>query len=69
MKTTMPRPRCSGLVPLLLSLAERTLVEVSGIAPSRRSPGLLWMHNDSGDQAVLYAGQHQIKAKQQQGGI
>lgn len=29
--------------------------ETSGIAASRRTPGLLWVHDDSGGQPVLYA--------------
>ena len=29
--------------------------ETSGLAVSRRSPGLLWSHNDSGNAAVLFA--------------
>ncbi len=29
--------------------------EISGLAASRQSPGLLWTHNDSGGQPVLYA--------------
>ena len=29
--------------------------EASGLAISRRNPGLLWTHNDSGNEAVLYA--------------
>ncbi|MFQ5702795.1 MAG: hypothetical protein ACE5HT_02105 [Gemmatimonadales bacterium] len=29
--------------------------ESSGVAASRRYPGLLWTHNDSGDKPVLYA--------------
>ena len=29
--------------------------ETSGLAVSRRNPGLLWSHNDSGNAAVLYA--------------
>jgi hypothetical protein len=29
--------------------------EASGIAASRRNPGVLWTHNDSGDQNRLYA--------------
>ena len=29
--------------------------ETSGLAVSRRNPGLLWSHNDSGSAAVLYA--------------
>jgi hypothetical protein len=29
--------------------------EASGLAPSRLSPGILWTHNDSGGEPVLYA--------------
>src|SRR6185503_14866394 len=29
--------------------------ETSGLAVSRRNPGLLWSHNDSGSAAVLFA--------------
>lgn len=32
-----------------------TLAEVSGIAASRQSPGVLWMHNDSGNAPAVYA--------------
>ncbi len=35
--------------------AQRRLAESSGIAVSRRHPGLLWTHNDSGDGPFLYA--------------
>lgn len=31
------------------------LVESSGVTPSVRRPGVLWTHNDSGDDARLYA--------------
>jgi len=31
------------------------LGEVSGIAASRRNPGVLWVHNDSGDAPRIYA--------------
>lgn len=44
------------------SLAERTgtlrsppITESSGVAVSRRHPGVLWTHNDSGDGPMLYA--------------
>lgn len=44
------------------SLAERTgffrsprVAESSGVAVSRRYPGVLWTHNDSGNEAVVYA--------------
>lgn len=57
-----------GLTPPALAqqrvptLVERTgtlrappLTESSGVAPSRRFPGVLWTHNDSGDGPMLYA--------------
>lgn len=37
------------------SLPSPAIEEASGIAPSRRTPGLFWLHNDSGDRPVLYA--------------
>lgn len=37
------------------SVAEPELTEVSGIAESRRNPGVLWAHNDSGGGAELFA--------------
>lgn len=37
------------------SLQAAALDEVSGIAASRRNPGILWVHNDSGDRARVYA--------------
>lgn len=37
------------------ALADTELVEVSGIVTARRSPGVLWLHNDSGDSARLFA--------------
>src|SRR5687768_14079224 len=46
----------------LPSLMERTgairsnrLREASGAAVSRRYPGVLWTHNDSGDKPLIYA--------------
>ncbi|MFK8015727.1 MAG: hypothetical protein AB8G17_09840, partial [Gammaproteobacteria bacterium] len=35
------------------TLKDRKLLEVSGIAPSRRRPGLLWVHNDSGSKPTV----------------
>jgi hypothetical protein len=32
-----------------------TKAEASGLALSRRTPGIIWSHNDSGHDAVLYA--------------
>jgi hypothetical protein len=40
---------------LLASLADKQVTESSGLAASRRSPGVLWTHNDSGGQPTLYA--------------
>ncbi len=31
------------------------LTEISGMAASRSQPGVLWIHNDSGDEPVVYA--------------
>ena len=31
------------------------ITEASGIAASRKNPGVLWIHNDSGDSARIYA--------------
>ncbi|HEV3469758.1 MAG TPA: hypothetical protein VG148_10590 [Pyrinomonadaceae bacterium] len=36
-------------------LEEPALEESSGVAASRRNPGLFWTHNDSGDGPYLYA--------------
>lgn len=39
----------------LATLEERKVRESSGLVASRRSPGLLWTHNDSGDGPFVYA--------------
>ncbi len=36
------------------TLAKKALVEASGLAVSRRSPGVVWTHNDSEDEPHLY---------------
>ncbi|MEJ1973596.1 MAG: hypothetical protein WDM96_14385 [Lacunisphaera sp.] len=36
-------------------LAEPRNLEASGLAVSRRTPGLLWTHNDSGGEPILFA--------------
>jgi hypothetical protein len=36
-------------------LGDPRIVESSGLALSRRHPGVVWTHNDSGDQARLFA--------------
>ena len=36
-------------------IADSALTEISGIAASRVTPGVLWVHNDSGDTARIFA--------------
>ncbi len=38
-------------------VASTDLNEVSGAVVSRRHPGVMWLHNDSGDDAAIYAAQ------------
>ena len=40
------------------TLRSPRLSESSGVAVSRRHPGILWTHNDSGDSAAFYATNH-----------
>jgi hypothetical protein len=42
-------------VGLICHLKNLEVVESSGVAPSRRSSGVYWTHNDSGDGARLFA--------------
>lgn len=44
-----------GRVEETAPIGESAVVEASGLVASRRTPGMLWTHNDSGDDAVLYA--------------
>jgi hypothetical protein len=39
----------------LATLEDRRINESSGLVASRRSPGLFWTHNDSGDGPLVYA--------------
>jgi hypothetical protein len=39
----------------LATLEDRRVAESSGLAASRRTPGLIWTHNDSGDGPLVYA--------------
>ncbi|MCB2205174.1 hypothetical protein KQI65_10525 [bacterium] len=39
----------------LCVLSDERILELSGIAASRRSDGIYWLHNDSGDEARLFA--------------
>jgi hypothetical protein len=45
----------SGEAVVVTRLADPRIVESSGLALSRRHPGVVWTHNDSGDQARLFA--------------
>lgn len=53
------RPFCSGSYTFLPAvkghLEGDALVEVSGVVASPSNPAVLWMHNDSGDSARLFA--------------
>jgi hypothetical protein len=40
---------------LVMRLEDPRVVESSGLAVSRRHPGVIWTHNDSGDAARLFA--------------
>ena len=37
------------------TIADERLSEISGLVASRNQPGILWVHNDSGDEAAVYA--------------
>src|SRR5689334_14681170 len=41
--------------PSVVGNVPSALVELSGLAPSHRHPGVLYMHNDSGDTARFFA--------------
>ena len=49
-----PAPDYAGPV-AAAQLAEPRNEETSGLAVSHRTPGLLWTHNDSGGEPVLFA--------------
>jgi hypothetical protein len=51
-------PGCSGRYDRPQSVGpvgDEALLEASGIVASRRADDVLWLHNDSGDRATLYA--------------
>ncbi len=52
----VPAP-CDRFAPMAVAgtVAEPSLVEISGVAASRAHPGVLWVHNDSGGQPALTA--------------
>ena len=53
--TALAQQRTPSLVERTGSLRSPPITESSGVAVSRRHPGVLWTHNDSGDGPMLYA--------------
>ncbi|MCC6729754.1 MAG: hypothetical protein IT208_10495 [Chthonomonadales bacterium] len=49
------RPRAAAQPRLLAMLKDNAVAESSGLTVSRRDPKVLWTHNDSGGDPVLYA--------------
>jgi hypothetical protein len=47
----------------LAQLKEKSLSEVSGLAASATNPGLLWTHNDSGNPAIVYLVDEQLRIR------
>ena len=39
----------------IATIADDRLTEISGLVSGQSQPGILWVHNDSGDAAVVYA--------------
>lgn len=56
-KAERTKPRCPKGQPLRVEgkVASGEIKELSGLVASRRQPGVLWVHNDSGDKGRLYA--------------
>jgi hypothetical protein len=52
---TMPERRAGPCVVVSGPSALPEIAESSGLAVGRRTPGVLWSHNDSGNDAVLFA--------------
>jgi hypothetical protein len=47
---------CNGKKPKRIgTIKDPAIVEASGVVQSRRHPGVLWVHNDSGDTARVFA--------------
>lgn len=47
----------------LAELTDKKLGEVSGLAASSNNPGLLWVHNDSGNDAEIYLVDENLKIR------
>ena len=50
-----PLPVATAQTVQIATLEDRRVKESSGLAASRRAPGLFWTHNDSGDGPFVYA--------------
>ena len=52
-----PLPECPAYAEAQVTgeVVDPAVVEASGVAESRRNPGVLWMHNDSGDGPRVFA--------------
>ena len=50
-----PLPVAAAEPAQIATLEDRRVKESSGLAASRRAPGLFWTHNDSGDGPLVYA--------------
>jgi hypothetical protein len=53
--TTTPTPTATPKVSELFRIRDPRIDEASGIAAGRRSPGVVYVHNDSGDSARFFA--------------
>ncbi|MFT5684777.1 MAG: hypothetical protein ACI8RZ_005721, partial [Myxococcota bacterium] len=55
--TALPDPTCpeADEAAILGNVSAPELGEVSGVVESRDNDGVLWVHNDSGDEPQLYA--------------
>lgn len=54
--SSLPQRSAAYLAPVTIgTVTSPDLSELSGLAASRRTPGLYWAHNDSGDTARIFA--------------
>lgn len=51
----VPEHACADEPQMMGLINDPRIAEISGMAASTRHPGILWVHNDSDDQAVVYA--------------
>ncbi|MFC1764216.1 hypothetical protein ACFL6U_19350 [Planctomycetota bacterium] len=51
----MGKPAPYGSGEALGKISDTRLTEISGMVASRHFPGVLWVHNDSGDDSLIYA--------------